>query len=105
MIKECKTEGSKTPEFTVDRQGIKVKFFNMLPSEEPTVTSNDKLNENENKVYAAILTENNTKDDIITAAEMSERSIYRCISALKERNMIKRVGTNRTGHWEATRKL
>lgn len=59
------------------------------------------LNKTELDVYNELIKNNST-----TAQEISEklnktkRTIERIINSLKEKNMIKRAGSDKTGHWE-----
>lgn len=41
-----------------------------------------------------------TTKDIISKFNMSERTIYRELAALKQLGLIRRVGSDKTGHWE-----
>ena len=62
---------------------------------------NGAITDNEDKVLHAI-----TKDPTRTVAEISEitgiskRTVTRVISALKTKNLIERVGSNKTGYWK-----
>ena len=43
---------------------------------------------------------NAIKQDIIRDTGLSSRTIDRIIKTLKEKELIKRVGSNKTGYWE-----
>ena len=65
------------------------------------VTCLGKINENEKIVLDIIL-----KDPNITIAEMANqsnksiRTINRIINSLKEKNLLKRMNSNKDGYWE-----
>ena len=64
-------------------------------------TINGTINENEKIVLDIIL-----KDPNITIAEMANqsnksiRTINRIINSLKEKNLLKRMNSNKDGYWE-----
>ncbi len=41
-----------------------------------------------------------TTKEIISTLNVSERTIYRELAALKQMGLIRRVGSDKTGHWE-----
>lgn len=43
-----------------------------------------------------------TTKEIISKLNVSERTIYRELAALKQMGLIRRVGSDKTGHWEVT---
>jgi len=49
-----------------------------------------------------IIKENNniTTEEIAERYKVTKRTILRDLALLKEKNMIKRIGTSKTGHWE-----
>jgi len=105
MIEECRKDGSKLPEFTVDKHGITVKFFSMLGSEEPVASANDELTDFERRVFDAIATGSMTKvGDIVEVTGVSLGSVSRALSSLKAKCLIVRTGTNRNGLWVVVRK-
>lgn len=88
----------------------------VLPKFRPSSTTKDdtinvqvnitKLTDRQRKIYKA------TKNDTINAQMLSEaidasiRTIKRELYALRDMNLIKYIGSNKTGHWEiADKKL
>ncbi len=60
-----------------------------------------KFTENEKKVYNTILNNNYaTTNDIASITGLANRTIANIIKKLKERNIIKRIGPDKGGHWE-----
>ena len=68
-------------------------------------TVNDTVNGTVNKTEQSVL-ELLSVDANITGAELmqktgkAERTIKRALSALKEKGLIERVGSDKTGHWK-----
>ncbi len=44
---------------------------------------------------------NAVKDDVIKQTGLSSRTIDRIIKSLKEKELLKRIGSNKSGYWEA----
>ena len=66
-----------------------------------TVNGTVKLSENEIKVYELIKKDNNMNiEQIVLASKLSRRTVIRLLNKLKENNIIKRVGSDKTGYWE-----
>lgn len=61
---------------------------------------NTNLTKNEKNVYA-ILSENPTftRSDLIENLNISARTLDRTIKSLKEKHLIARIGSDKTGHW------
>ncbi|MBR5029192.1 MAG: HTH domain-containing protein, partial [Bacteroidales bacterium] len=45
-----------------------------------------------------------TTKDIVSKLNLSERTIYRELAVLKQLGLVVRVGSDKTGHWEVTKK-
>ena len=79
----------------INKVGIKVsnKVGNKLNS--------DLLNTSQVKVLAKIRNNPNiTKSQLMIKCDLGKTSIDNIIKTLKNRNYIKRVGSNKTGYWE-----
>ena len=60
-----------------------------------------KMTKSELDVYSEIIKNNNlTAEEISKILNKTKRTIERIIYSLKEKNIIKRVGSDKTGHWE-----
>ena len=60
----------------------------------------DEFNKNELLVYEAIASNSEiTRTELIEMLDISARTIDRTIKSLKEKHAIKRVGSDKTGHW------
>lgn len=58
------------------------------------------LNKTEQAVYALLNTEQRyTRDDLAAKTSKTLRTIQRTIDSLKEKGLIKRVGSDRNGYW------
>lgn len=100
MIEECEAEGSKPPEFIINRQGIKVKFFNILTAEEPApVVHDEKLSDNENKVLNSIIKGSKNYSDICDDTGLGRSTVANTISSLMKKDLISRVGSTKKGFW------
>ena len=106
--------GSPEPEFYTDDD--RTHFLTVLPAnmeayedeiDEDTIDDTDK-NERVNELKKTelqillILKENPsiTQKDISDKTKLSEQHIRRIIKSLKDKNIIKRIGSAKTGHWE-----
>ena len=60
-----------------------------------------KILENEIKVYELLKKDNSINiEQIVATSKISRRTVIRILSNLKNHNIIKRVGSDKTGHWE-----
>lgn len=59
-----------------------------------------KINASEMEVLNEIINNNITAQEISDKINKTKRTIERIITSLREKNMIKRVGSDKTGHWE-----
>lgn len=63
--------------------------------------NSDLLNTSQVKVLAKIKNNPNiTKSQLMIKCELGKTSIDNIIKTLKNRNYIKRIGSNKTGYWE-----
>lgn len=59
------------------------------------------FSKNERLVYEAITTNSRvTRTDLIESLDISARTIDRTIKSLKDKKAIKRIGSDKTGHWK-----
>lgn len=66
-----------------------------------TVNGTVKLSKNEIKAYELLKKDNNINiEQIVATSKISRRTIIRVLNNLKDYNIIKRVGSDKTGHWE-----
>ncbi len=106
MIQECINYGSKPPEFTVSKQGIAVKFFNMFNTEEPATPVFKKgLDETERKVLSSIIRGLHSYSEICNDTGLSRSTVARSVSSLTEMNIISRVGSNKSGFWTVNKDI
>ena len=94
----CKEYGIAEPEYTVHPNDIMMMFKANDPI---NATVNDTVNDTVKTILALI-----EQNPSITYEEMTEktgksrRTISRLITELKEKNIIARVGSDKTGYWE-----
>ena len=116
VLESCKELGSPAPEYTVLGDDLTVKFTALASA----IISNEQfggnnggdggnnggdvpsdLSETERIIYLQV-----SQDGTLTAAQMSEklglakRTIERTLSKLREKGVIMRIGSNRSGKWE-----
>ena len=66
-----------------------------------TVNNTVKLSTNETKVYELLKKDNSINiEQIVATSKISRRTVIRVLNNLKNQNIIKRVGSDKTGHWE-----
>ncbi len=62
---------------------------------------NGEISEEEFSVLSVFKTNKNaTKDEVIKQTGISSRTIDRIIKSLKEKELLKRVGSNKNGYWD-----
>ena len=90
----CKEYGIAEPEYTVHPNDIMMMF---KANGTVTDTVNDTV-----KTILALIEQNPsiTYEEMTEKTGKSRRTISRLITELKERNIIARVGSDKTGHWE-----
>ncbi len=60
----------------------------------------DTFSKNELLIYKAITANPNvTRTDLIKTLDISARTIDRAIKSLKDKGVIERIGSDKTGHW------
>lgn len=60
-----------------------------------------KLSKEEFSVLTVFKTNKNvTKDEVIKQTGLSSRTIDRIVKSLKEKELLRRVGSNKNGYWE-----
>ena len=60
-----------------------------------------KLTKSAKKVLQALKTNSeSTIDEIVTNISVSRETVKRSLKTLSEKGLIKRVGSDKTGHWE-----
>ena len=65
------------------------------------VTANVTLNKTEQAVYnLLVLNQNYTRDELAEATSKTVRTIQRVLDSLKSKNLIERVGSDKTGYWK-----
>lgn len=66
-------------------------------------TLNETLNESEKALITAIQNNQNlTVDSLVNKTGFSRAKVNRIISSLKEKGLLKRIGSKKTGYWEIT---
>jgi ATP-dependent DNA helicase RecG len=108
ITETCKTAGVKV-EFELLKLGFAVVFYRPESFDEaiktPDVRINDQINvlinETEKKVIA-FLSENPTAtiDEIAAQISKSAKTAQRCLTNLRKKNIIRRVGARKDGYWE-----
>lgn len=71
-----------------------------------TLKDTIKLTKNEQQILNLIV--NNTKitrEEIVNATNLSDRTISRAIKHLQNENFILRDGSKKTGHWKIIKKI
>ncbi len=72
-----------------------------IPEEQVGVKVGVKVGVNEGKIFKLIKENNHiTYKELAEKVGISEKSIYKNINKLKKKNLIKRVGSDKTGYWE-----
>lgn len=100
MREEMKKMGLPSPEFKSIRGDFKV-IFRKEPLSNDIQEFTEKFTENEQKILQEL-----AKNPLITQMELSKklgvtkRSIVKNMKNLKEKNKIKRVGSDRKGYWK-----
>ena len=116
--KECEEYGSPLPEVEIKSSGVMVKcvpskvYMELLdkikskhepvndPVNEP-VNDSVKLEEVERKILKEIENNSNvTRKELAKLLNLSEATIKRKLSNLKQYNIIERVGSDKTGFWK-----
>ncbi|MBR1884225.1 MAG: hypothetical protein IJ809_04750 [Clostridia bacterium] len=64
------------------------------------IDNNKYIEEVKKILLKALENENITKKELIYKTKLSKSSVDRIIASLKEKNIIKRIGTNKNSHWK-----
>lgn len=104
-INENLSYHKKSPDNSTDRIKVKIDESMTLPStvEDYLFTRSKaiKLYESTAEVYSIICSDYSINTtDIADRINMSTATVNRCIAQLKKLGLIKRVGSNKTGHWK-----
>lgn len=100
MFNEMENAGLPDPEYTDNAFMLNVTIRNGEVNGEDGEVNFDEFNKNELLVYEAIASNSEiTRTELIEMLDISARTIDRTIKSLKEKNAIKRVGSDKTGHW------
>ncbi|MDR2698730.1 MAG: putative DNA binding domain-containing protein [Candidatus Methanoplasma sp.] len=102
--RECEAMGLPQPEYVLERGRVEITF--RLPPKAPTekipekADAADGLKVIELRVYN-IITEGNatTRREIAELIGMSDSVVKRAIASLTEKELIKRIGSNKDGRW------
>ena len=96
MFNEMENAGLPDPEYTDNAFMLNVTIRNGEVNGEVNF---DEFNRNELLIYEAIASNSEiTRTELIEMLDISARTIDRTIKSLKEKNAIKRVGSDQTGH-------
>lgn len=101
---ECKIHGVITPIFEEFVHGFRVVLFKEKLTQD-SETLNEPLNETLNEPLKLILdlmtnNPNITKDELIDKTNTSRATVSRNIKKLKDKGLLGRVGSDKTGYWE-----
>ena len=100
IIKAFKAYNLKTPSFENFQSGFRITVF----AEKINVPVNVPVNDRQKSIISSIRENNNIT--IIQLAEIydvNEKTIRRDLKKLTELNIIKRIGSDKTGHWQVTK--
>jgi ATP-dependent DNA helicase RecG len=102
MCKECLKNGNPEPEFRIETNGIRVIFRSRpRPYGRGAVQMPEGLTSSETDIYKAIVGGDfTTAEDMASALGSSVKTVRRATDKLKEKNLIRRAGSNRKGVWE-----
>lgn len=109
MYKEMENAGLPAPEYSNNAFMLNVTIRNGevngdVNGDVNGEVNNNNLSKNERLVYEAIASNANiTRLSLIETLDISSRTIDRAIKSLKEKGVIERVGSDKTGHWNVLR--
>lgn len=105
MFKEMADAGLPAPEYKDNAFMLNATIRNGEVNGNDGEVNFYNFSKNELLVYEAIFTNPAvTRSNLIETLNISARTIDRAIKALKEKGVIKRIGSDKTGHWEITNK-
>lgn len=97
-------DGKNHVEFFSDRNYFKVTIHNALYgrkiSDKSNVTDVTKTDMEEAIIEQIKLNPKVTVDQLAEKLQVNRRTILRCITLMKQKGTIKRIGSNRNGYWE-----
>ena len=97
IYEEC-TENNVKVEFREEKIGFTIIFYR---KNHENVGINVGINSTQKKILDLIIQDRNiTQEQIAKELKKSVRTIERNINRLKEKNIITRVGANKTGYWD-----
>jgi ATP-dependent DNA helicase RecG len=105
VIDECLAYGLPNPTYEYDWGAVKVTFYKAKDNEGISEPVNEPLSEPVNETLKLILNlikenPNITKKQIEKKINFSRATITRYIKKLKEQNLLKRVGSDKSGYWK-----
>ena len=93
----CRENGNPLPEFDISADDVTIVF----PANNVAVEQNEPLNEPLKSILEVIRKNPYfSKEVIATETGKSRATITRALSKLQNDGIIKRVGSDKTGHWE-----
>ena len=99
----CALAGIKV-RFEKTSTGFKVIFLRPEQKSELGVKLGVKLGVNEQKIVTLIGKNNNlTNEELSAQLDISAVSVYKNIKKLKEKGILKRIGSDKGGYWEVTK--
>ena len=111
---ECKKYGNPIPDIEISDTGVMIKcspsksYVNLLTNNDINYINgginggiNDGINEVQKRILS-IISKNPymTQKDISLLLEISLRTVERNVADLREKNKIRRIGSNKNGYWE-----
>lgn len=108
ICEACKKHGVPMPEYTLHLEDIMVKFTPLGHPDsvkDQNVLINDPLNDlledTVEKIVLAAIRENSyvTQAQLATKLNRSDRQIRRVIKEMREKGLIERIGSRKSGQW------
>ncbi len=105
IIKLLKENNLSLPTFDQKQGAFSIKFKREIALEEVGEKVREKVGENEKKILE-LIKQNNfiTYQELMKKIGISEKSIYKNIEKLKQKRLLKRIGSDKGGHWEIIKK-
>lgn len=115
MFRACREDGVPEPEYTIHPGDIMIKFTapedRIIRSHADGVTDKvtdgvtdkvtDKVTENERQLLDLLLLDPGyTSDALAQHLSISRKTVSKRLKSLKEKGVLRRVGSDRKGHWE-----
>lgn len=100
IYEEC-TENQVKVEFRKEKIGFTIIFYRKNYEKENEVTKNVGVNSTQRKILELIeQNQNITQKEIVSKLKTTVRTIERNVNILKEKEILKRVGTDKVGYWK-----